>query len=192
MEDRTKNTATNRTPDNTKQSTIIARGRMPGTPLYGAGVSPLPDPGPGGDRAPPRGVDVKPRGNRGPGRAQTPSGAPEGSKALSRALASPLGGALGAPETAKIPVLGISRTRPLPRGGFYINPSRRGPVPGFSRIPGNPQNTRIFPILAEKGQIWGIPGKLRKKAIFGHFSVFWGFWGIPGKPGTGPRREGLM
>jgi len=31
------------------------------------------------------------------------------------------------PRTSKIPKMGISQTQTPPRGGFYINPSRRGP-----------------------------------------------------------------
>jgi len=36
-----------------------------------------------------------------------------------------------------------SRTRPPPRGWFYINPSRRGPVPGRGAPPGNPGSREV-------------------------------------------------
>jgi len=62
--------------------------------------------------------------------------------------------------------MGISQIQPPPRGGFYINPSRRGPVPHFS---GNPENREKSPFLAKKGLKWGIPAKKRKKGIFAHF-----------------------
>jgi len=77
----------------------------------------------GGDRAPARGVDVKPpsrggpeRGSRAPGAqiwARTPKRGPETSR---RPLRAPLGG--------------CAPSRTPRRGLFYINPSRRGPVPG--------------------------------------------------------------
>jgi len=70
--------------------------------------------------------------------------------------------------------------RHLPRGGFYINPSRRGPV------------TPFFRVLA------GEAGKSPKMGILGDFAHFrgkWGFrgpggtWrpGLPGRPQTGDR-----
>jgi len=70
-----------------------------------------------------------------------------------------------------------------PRGGFYINPSRRGPVPGFGAVLGS-----------WSGEARGGPFR----AIFleipqnGEFGV----WAPEGldlpAPGAGPRREGLM
>jgi len=88
-----------------------------------------------GDRAPARGVDVKPpspgspdpgsRVPRGPPGLWDPSGVRNGSGGPPRALPGPR-----APR------------RPAPRGLFYINPSRRGPVPvpgpgGTSPDPGS-------------------------------------------------------
>jgi len=78
--------------------------------------------------------------------------------------------------------------RGSPRGGFYINPSRRPP-----------RNPKI-------GVLGGFPGKAPKRAFFAHFglkSPKMGVLGLPGPGGAspasrdprgtaGPRREGLM
>jgi len=163
-----------------------ARSRRAVRPCPGARVPPSPgesaprvtprDPGgrsPAGDRAPPRGVDVKPtprgarEGSQGPGRAL--EGAPEGLPSRDPGIR-----ALGGPWTA----LGAQPTG-LARG-FYINPSRRGPVPApgsrgpqtsRSRLsretpekaPPGPE-TRKIPLL---GPPRGIPGKVPKWGLQG-------------------------
>jgi len=157
----------------------------------------LGDPGsPGprdGDRAPPRGVDVKPspgppaQGLPGAWEAQT--GFPDLSGRAPRDRGP---GGLRNPEPGSpppggrgTPILGFQdsrsrdRTRPAPRGGFYINPSRRGPVPGRTgsgdRGPGDSQEAS-----QEAGS--PLPARPGKDP----------FLEPPPKPGTGPRREGLM
>jgi len=47
------------------------------------------------------------------------------------------------------------------RGGFYINPSRRGPVPGLAGLGPSGAETRKSPvlgILGKKGPKWASPG----------------------------------
>jgi len=94
-----------------------------------------------GDRAPPRGVDVKatPAGSRFPG-----PGAPRGSPALAGGSSRiPDPGSripdprLRSPEGSLVPRTLGRCPSPLgdraSRGLFYINPSRRGPAPGAPR-----------------------------------------------------------
>jgi len=66
------------------------------------------------------------------------------------------------------------------RGGFYINPSRRGPVPGIWRFSG------VSPGRPQKGLFWRFFPK------FGEMGVFQspeGVWdpGLPGRPQPGDR-----
>jgi len=94
-----------------------------------------------GDRAPPRGVDVKQPLRGGPGRA---SGAPGRGLGLPAGSRGPGSGKwpFPGPWTARAP------RRPPRRRGFYINPSRRGPVPGsgLGDLSGSPgPETRDFP-----------------------------------------------
>jgi len=113
----------------------------------------------------------RPRG--GPGRlreaweAGSPgSGIPEGSPPA------PGQGSPGPGDLARSSPDGSGdRGRPPPRTGFYINPSRRGPVPGRggSGSPPGP-GVREEPSGAPRGP----------------------FFNPPPNPGTGPRREGLM
>jgi len=88
-----------------------------------------------GDRAPARGVDVKPPSPRWPSRTSGPGG-------LKSSPGHPRGRSAGVPDPGAL----VSRTswspgpgsgtlrdpgralRPRPRRGFYINPSRRGPA----------------------------------------------------------------
>jgi len=100
-----------------------------------------------GDRAPPRGVDVKPPSREGPGGLREAGKAlrtcPEGSWGpggpggpWSRDPGRPSpggGGAQNGPRTRQGSGAG---PRPRRRGGFYINPSRRGPVPAGLGSPG--------------------------------------------------------
>jgi len=129
-----------------------------------------------GDRAPPRGVDVKPLAEPG-----LPAPAPglEGPRRALRTVPGPrrgppAPGRLGGPD---------SRTRPLRRGGFYINPSRRGPVPaGLVWGPTGPKSPETpksgyFPKKALKRASRASPGPDPPD---------------PENAGTGPRREGLM
>jgi len=109
------------------------------TPLYGVSQTPL-----GlrrGHRAPPRGVDVKATPARPREGAPPPLEGPGKAPGGLRGPGFPIWGSQG-PGT---------RSRPRARGGFYINPSRRGPVPG--------------PGLA--GSPSGVPGS------------FWPLWGLP-------------
>jgi len=113
-------------------ATLPPRGRPPAPP---SGATPplrgFRSPGPSGEghRAPARGVDVKPPSPerspgvpglaRAPGEPRTPSRGPGGS---------------GRPPR---PLRGPWNPSPGSRGGwFYINPSRRGPVPGRGTPPG--------------------------------------------------------
>jgi len=126
------------------------RGRPPAPP---AGVTP-PLRGPGsrpprdlgrGHRAPPRGVDVK----------ATPA---EGSRGSPRGLKTAEIGENRQnprkwPFSAFFGVLGLFgpflRFRDSRQGGFYINPSRRGPVPAFSGFSGpRPEKVRVGPFWA--------------------------------------------
>jgi len=94
-----------------------------------------------GDRAPPRGVDVKPpsRGwlSRDPGSRRSRKPSPEpGEPSLARETGIPdpgiwsqdPSGAPGHPGTPRSRA--PAPRRPARQGLFYINPSRRGPVPG--------------------------------------------------------------
>jgi len=104
------------------------------------------DPPLAGDRAPPRGVDVKqpPPGRPGPGdpsrEVRRPSGVPGSGirdPEVPEGWSGP--GFQGPPpgETRETGVPGSEVPgRPAPRTGFYINPSRRGPVPGREGSPG--------------------------------------------------------
>jgi len=130
-----------------------------------------------GHRAPPRGVDVKAT----PPRPRDP------------VPGTPLGG-LGGPWDPPGPRKGLLASqgvwetpgsrRTSARGGFYINPSRRGPVPG----PGG-----LGPSGAEKSQNphFGAPGPFSPEK-----GLFQPPPGVPPpdvkKGVTGPRREGLM
>jgi len=103
----------------------------------GSGIPGLP--APAGDRAPPRGVDVKPRTRgrlsrlRSPGAGPgTPRGSPEPSPgARPRELGSRISTSGSGPGLGRgLPDPGRSQGAPRPpRGLFYINPSRRGPAP---------------------------------------------------------------
>jgi len=164
-------------------------------PLYGAGVSSPPgrrQPGNPGSRdpvpgtparyrgAPARGVDVKPSpgdpGTGVPAPWRGPEGPPGGFPNPGRGPGWP--GVPGAPR---------DRSRTARRGGFYINPSRRGPavpgaVPGASgpREGQNPEN-RGFWAKSPKSPFLGVsrqnPGK----------GPFWASGEL-----RGALREGLM
>jgi len=93
-------------------------------PLDGAGV---PGPFGRGRRAPPRGVDVKQPLRKGPGRAQGARNTPKTPKSGFLAQNRYFGH-----FSRKTGFLALFRHFQLfPRGVFYINPSRRGPVPGI-------------------------------------------------------------
>jgi len=163
----------------------------PHTPILGVGLHPLPlllrrgdsrEPGrgpPAGDRAPPRGVDVKPLPAAGPG---TGPGPPEGAWEASWGSREPRTGS----GPFQGPGFQDPRSRRPGRGGFYINPSRRGPAPPGARGPGGSETGPEWaqdPNSPKTGKIRQNPPKV----------------GIPGdtpqnpkNPGTGPRREGLM
>jgi len=117
---------------------------------------------PAGNRgAPPRGVDVKPLGRRGrPGPWELPGGLPDpvrggppapvpGTRILGSWDPRPQGAleGPGGPRT-RSPGSGTSR-----EGGFYINPSRRGPAvprggPGDLGVPGGPKRASGRPLAA--------------------------------------------
>jgi len=67
------------------------------------------------------------------------------------------------------------RTRTAARGWFYINPSRRGPVPGFWGLAGVPRLGGILGLEKEAPE--GPPGTRVPETL---------------RTGTGPRRGGLM
>jgi len=146
-----------------------------------------------GDRAPPRGVDVKqPPPGRPPGRP----GAWEAQTALPdlSGVRGPGSGSRGSPDPgsrisrsrgpgrAQIPgsqdPRSRDRSRHRARGWFYINPSRRGPVPGPG--PGGGFGAPGLPGLWEAGSPGHRPGGTRPPDQ------------TPRKRATGPRREGLM
>jgi len=88
-----------------------------------------------GDRAPPRGVDVKPPPRRGP---DSGKGSKKGWEPLLGAWeppGEPSGASPGPREGSGTPGTRVPRSRPPARGLFYINPSRRGPAPGAGRRP---------------------------------------------------------
>jgi len=131
-------------------------GEDPCSPPLGATPAPgrrwLATPLPGNRGAPARGVDVKPPRNRGPGEAPGGQNPPKSPKKGFLAQ-NPDFGPFSA-KTAFFRPFCLSRTSP--RGGFYINPSRRGPaVPkrGFlGPSPGNPRKrgfSGIFPDFGE-------------------------------------------
>jgi len=157
-------------------------------PLYGAGVSPGPregSPGPGTpgggprprDRAPARGVDVKPP-LREPGTGLP--GPLRGPKRASGGLRDP-GTGSGQPGAPEEPG---SRTRYPARGWFYINPSRRGPVPGRDRQETPPGLRSRIP--RNRGKSEKNPKNRASRASPGRTPK------TPQNRGTGPRREGLM
>jgi len=174
------------TPPNFSKSTPLPASR-PGeawSDLSRRGVGPGPGWSPVGNRgAPPRGVDVKPPRAEGSPRALGAPGRPPGPRpgrsARPRSPGSRILGswdpAPGAPEGPGRPRTRSPGFRDHARGGFYINPSRRGPaVPGA--VPGTwgPQGVQKGP-LGGPGRQTPVPGP-----------------GNP-SPGTaGPRREGLM
>jgi len=124
--------------------------------LLGALWAPGPAPGPGGtfrprdgDRAPPRGVDVKPPSRRRPSGSPRPrrsGNPPPGAGEPSRAREPGIPGSrdLGPRTPPGLRYPGYSRSRahaprrPAPQGLFYINPSRRGPV-----APPGPQSSDV-------------------------------------------------
>jgi len=129
--------------------------------LGGTGSRPLRDPA-GSHRAPPRGVDVKQPLRTGSPRPQ------RGRKPQKTAfLAKNDQNRDFTPYFAKMGLLGpFCRFRPRFREGFYINPSRRGPVPRFWGILGS-----------RPGRGWGGP--------------FWAFFsGNPLFGGFGTRGPG--
>jgi len=115
-----------------------------------------------GRRAPARGVDVKPPPSVAPGPVPEPGiRDPE-----IWGLPGPLGGKVRDPGSGDLrdqgpgdcsrtgpgglpgPLRPLGAPRPPRRGLFYINPSRRGPVPG-RRVPGTPR--RVESLLAAAG-----------------------------------------
>jgi len=153
-----------------------ARGRAPQDAPGGSGAPGLRDPGggpPAGDRAPPRGVDVKPSPGAG---SRTPSGG--------------LGGPFGQPgtpggvlETWRAPGTGDPGSGEPGEGGFTSTPRAGALSPArWSRpLPGSG---------SPKSPIWGFSPK---KAHFGPLQASPGREPqTPEKAGTGPRREGLM
>jgi len=83
------------------------------------------------------------------------------------------------------------------RGGFYINPSRRGPaVPGGPRGPGSREDLRgpKTPISPKSGKMtpkppfWGFPGDPPEKAFFGTAGRGWE--SAPPRRGGTPPEEG--
>jgi len=90
-----------------------------------------PRPAPAGDRAPPRGVDVKPPSREGVAGGHARAGQPQG----------PFRTPEGVPEASPGPQGPGSPPGPCRGRGFYINPSRRGPVPGRGTPPGLPGAT---------------------------------------------------
>jgi len=128
-------------------------------------------PGPGrpprdGDRAPPRGVDVKPPPRPGPGPVPEVSGAP-GSGSLPRPRAGGIPGSRN-PGIGDLGPSGVRRSRdrlpgsprgpPAPHPGVDVKPLRRRGPKG-PKTAKNPQNG-------------GLPAK---KAFFGHFGQIWPF-----------------
>jgi len=172
-------------------SAVSARSRPGETPAAPFGDLPRSwadlgsrDPSRAGDRAPPRGVDVKATPAGGLGEAPGGQKTPEISKNAQNGLFCCF--------WAFLPFLG----KIGPFCGFQ-DPASRGVLH---------QPLAAGPCNPEKGLFWGSAGKPPKWGFLGVFSpkgLIWGFWpqrglgslpGLPRGPGgaTGPRREGLM
>jgi len=165
-----------------------ARSRRPVGPLYGAGAPPpdpssrggeaLREPGggpPAGDRAPARGVDVKPSPGTGSRRVPRGLGGPE------RGSGGPRTPDRGPRGLGGLPEPGCPETT-VPRWGVLHQPLAPGPcASGQGSDQGSPEPEKaLFP------RPGGVPPR---KGLFG---PFWSPASDPGKAGTGPRREGLM
>jgi len=163
-------------------------------PWKGPSEPPEPLRGPGHPGATPRGVDVKPTPAGIPGPVPAGLRTPEGVPGPPGEVSRPLPGGQKGPKPrfgAPAPI------QPLPRGGFYINPSRRGPVPTFPRDPKIPENSekwpkmaffcisRYFPIF---GPFWP---KMGKNGYFGDFQESRGKRGQGPDPGLTPAPKGL-
>jgi len=163
------------------------RGGRPGLPR-GTGV---PRYLPAGDRAPPRGVDVKPTPETVPGPCPEGSSPYPGSPGVSREVSQPPQGAKK-PQNPRFWGSGPSCSFPAPRAGVVLHqPLAAGPCPRFSRKP--PETPKI-PKKGQKGPFAGIS---RENPHFSHFRLILGIFGhfahfrdIWEKRGQGPAARG--
>jgi len=152
----------------------------------------FPDPPAPRRRAPPRGVDVKQPPSGRPGRRPGPLASQGGLWGPFRALeGSPGGPREGSlePQTSKTSILGVCQIPTPSARGVLHQPLAPGPCPRFSR---NPRNCPKMPKMAKTAVFRVFGGDTPFWAFFGQIGAFSPISGILGKPGTGPRREGLM